>query len=112
MKYETNYRKAVNWLNNDLILCNDIVDIDPSVYDNMRFPIEDEEGNWMDIYQWYLTDCSEGDVEFLERHFELHFTYSDVLDKFVLCVPHYGTAWDYVYWTTDLEQAKARLGQW
>lgn len=41
--YKTNYSVAVNWCNNALILCNNIVEIDPSIYDNMRFELFDEE---------------------------------------------------------------------
>lgn len=110
MNYPTNYRKAVKWLNNSLILCNNIVN-DPSLYDNMRFPLIDEDDNAIEIYQWFLTDCSESEVEFLEQHFGLKFTFSDALDLYVLCVDHYGTSWDYVYWTTDLEQASCGLGE-
>lgn len=109
MMYKTNYKKAVKWLNNSLILCNDITN-DPSLYDNMRFPLIDEDDNVCEIYQWFLTDCSESDVEYLEQHFGLKFTFSDALDLYVLCVDHYGTSWDYVYWTTDLEQAQCELG--
>lgn len=113
--YSTNYSVAAHWLNNALIMCNDIAEIDPSVYDNMRFSIfeEDEDGyeNQLDIYQWFLTDCSKFDVEFLEKHFDLKFTYSDLLDLYVLCVTHYGTGWDYVYWETDIPQAERALGE-
>lgn len=106
MKYQTNYKKAVKWLNNSLILCNDIPSIDDSIFFNNRFALDEES----EIFQWFLTDCSESDVEFLERHFGLKFTFSDALDLYVLCVDHYGTSWDYVYWTTDLEQAQCELG--
>ena len=37
--YKTNYSVAVNWCNNALILCNNITEIDPSIYDNMRFEL-------------------------------------------------------------------------
>lgn len=94
MEKYTNYKTAVNWLNNSLILCNDIEKIDTSVYCNTHFDIEDEKGNVIDIYQWYLTDCSRSDVEYLERTFRLLFTYSDMLDLFILCVDHFGTAWN------------------
>lgn len=110
MMYRTNYKKAVKWLNNSLILCNDITN-DPSLYDNMRFSFYDDDDNVCEIFQWFLTDCSESDVEFLEQHFGLKFTFSDALDLYVLCVDHYGTSWDYVYWTTDLEQAQCGLGE-
>lgn len=61
--YKTNYSVAVNWCNNALILCNNITEIDPSIYDNMRFELFDEEdGTQRDIYQWFITDCTDDDV--------------------------------------------------
>jgi hypothetical protein len=100
--YGTNYRVATQWMNNSYILCNDIVEKDPSVIDNARFAWDDEEtGEMTDIYQWFLTDCSKDDVIFLETWFGLLFTYSDLLDLYILCVDHYGTSWDYVL--TDIK---------
>ena len=111
-KFGTNYKVAVNWLGNSLILCNDIPEKDCSIYDNMRFNSYDEENDtYTEIFQWYLTDCTESDVEYLEEHFGLLFTYSDMLDLYVLCVDHYGTSWDYVYCETDLECAARKEGE-
>lgn len=104
-KFSTNYRVATKWLNNSLIMCNHVGDIDPEIYDNMRFSLEDE------VFQWFITDCSEFDVCFLEEHFGLLFTYSPLLDCYILAVDHYGTAWDYVFCETDLEQAARELGE-
>lgn len=39
MSKQTTYLKAVDWLHNQRILCNDIVNKDPSVFDNMRFDL-------------------------------------------------------------------------
>ena len=90
--------EGVEWLNNSYILCNNIVDIDQSVYENMRFSDYDEETeSYTEIYQWFISDCSEDEVEYLERNFGLLFTYSDLLDKYILCVDHYGTSWDHVH---------------
>lgn len=110
--YGTNYRVATQWTNNSYILCNDIVEKDPSVIDNARFAWDDEEtGEMTDIYQWFLSDCSDDDVRYLEETFGLLFTYSDLLDLYVLCVDHYGTSWDYVYCETTNEYAARELGQ-
>lgn len=110
--YKTNYSVAVNWCNNALIICNNIAEIDPSVFDNMRFELfNEEDGTEKEIYQWFITDCSDEDVEYLEKTFGLLFTYSDLLDKYILCVDHFGTSWDYVGWTTTNEQAKRELGE-
>ena len=131
MMYSTNYNVAAKWCNNSLVLCNNIPEIDCSVFDNMRFSFsyyEDAEGNQYEseddapenievyeytkeIFQWYITDCSENDVRFLEKHFGLLFTYSNLLDCYILCVDHCGTSWDYVYCETDLEYAKRNLGE-
>lgn len=94
MSKQTTYLEAVNWLHNQRILCNDIVNKDPSVFDNMRFDLDCDNGE--EIYQWFLTDCTTSDVEYLEKRFGLLFTYSDLLGLYVLCVDHWGTSWDYV----------------
>lgn len=97
MTRQTNYYNAVHYLHNSFILCNNITEIDPSVFDNMRFNDYDEENDsYTEIYQWFLTSASESDVEWLEKSFGLLFTYSDKLDLFVLCVDHCGTLWDSV----------------
>lgn len=95
MTKQTTYRIATHWLGNSYVLANNITQ-DTSVFDNMRFDFYDEDGDPMDIYQWYITDANESDVEWLEKTFGLLFTYSELLDCFVLCVPHFGTGWDYV----------------
>ena len=129
--FRTNYRTAVEWLGNSYVLCNNITKVDQSVYDNARFSFfyyEDEDGNIYDneddapegvevwekeqeIYQWFITDCTESAVEFLEEHFGLLFTYSDSLDCYILCVSHWGTSWDYVMIDTDLENAARKEGE-
>lgn len=92
----TTYRIATQWCHNSYILCNNIAEIDESIWENARFDWEDEDGNTRDIFQYFITDCSESDVEYLEKNFDLLFTYSDKLDCFILCVDHCGTGWDYV----------------
>lgn len=110
----TNYYVATHWLHGSLIMCNNIGEIDPSIWDNLRFNMweEDEDGNEREteIYQYFLTSFSESEVEWMEQHFGLLFTYSDLLDMYVLCVDHWGTSWDYVMVDTDLENAVAREG--
>lgn len=93
-KRYTTYNKAVKYLGNNLVLCNSIVEIEDCL--DYRFSLEDENGDITEIFQYFLTDCSEDDVEFLEKSFNLLFAYSEKLDLFILCVDHYGTSWDYV----------------
>lgn len=95
MTKQTTYHIATHWLGHSYVLANNITQ-DTSVFDNFRFDFYDEDGEPMEIYQWYIVDANESDVEWLERTFGLLFTYSELLDCFVLCVPHCGTGWAYV----------------
>lgn len=95
---QTTYSIAINWLRPSLVLCNNIAEVDPSIFDNARFSFYDEDEEIeTEIFQWYLTNLSLDDVEWMEKNFpDIKFTYSDMLDCFVLCVDHWGTGWDYV----------------
>lgn len=103
----TDYKTAVHWCNNALIMCNNIPQIDPTVIDNARFAWYDEETETeTEIFQWFITDCNQWDVKYLEEHFPgLLFTYSDLLDCFILCVDHFGTHWGSVRIETTLPNA-------
>lgn len=107
MKYMTTYRTAVEWLNTNLVLCNRLPEIDSTIWENMRQGFDEE----TEIFQWYITDASDTDVDWLEEHFGLLFTYSELLECWILCVDHYGTSWDYVMTTTDIQQAERKEGQ-
>lgn len=110
--YSTNYRVAVEWLGGSLIMCNNIAEIDPAIYDEMRFSYyDDETDKYTEIYQYFLTNYSLSDVEYLEETFGLLFTYSPALDLFILCVDHFGTAWDYVHCYTSDPYAARELGE-
>lgn len=81
----------------DMILCNDIADIDESIYNNLeRQPDEEDDDDWefTDIYQFYLVDT---DNYFFEEYKESFImSYSDKLNLWVLCVNHFGTSWKYI----------------
>lgn len=110
MMFRTTYSVAVNWLDTALVMCNHLPEIDSSIFENARFPLWDEDENPIEIFQYFITNCSKFEAEFLEKHFGLQFTYSDILQCFILCVTHYGTSWDYVMIDTDLELAEAEIG--
>lgn len=89
------FADAVKRFNNSLILCNNIVEVDFDIFENVNFEywVDDEP---REIYQYFLTDCSAEDVEYLSKWFGLLFTYSPKLDCYILCVDHWGTSWDSV----------------
>lgn len=110
-KFMTNYLVAVNWLGNSRVMCNNIPNIDPTVWDNLRFSLELEDGCTRDIFTWYITDCDDREVEYLEDKFGLLFTYSELLAAWILCVDHYGTNWGWVECETSIESAARALGE-
>lgn len=111
------YRTIIKYFCGDIVLCNNIVEIDESVYDNMiqedttkyynengEEISEDEyyndenayaENDTPEIFQYYLCNLSEYDREQLQKA-DIILSYSDKLDCDVLCVDHFGTSWDYV----------------
>lgn len=96
-KMYTDYRTAVKWCNNALIMQNDICQLDENfINENIELFAGDGEGNYPEFFQFFLTDMSEGDKEYLEKTFDLIIGYSSKFGHYVLCVPHWGTAWDYV----------------
>lgn len=103
--YRTNYRVAADWLRPGLIVCNDVTLCDPSVYEDFAGRDDDE------VMQWVLTSLSSGDVKRMREHFpQLKWSYSVLLDLFVLCVDFCGLSWEYVETVTDLREAAAPCG--
>lgn len=106
----TDYYTAVHWLRSAFILCNEIVENDESVIENIEYPEwtngDEEEVDRIEIFQWFLTDMDEGDKEWMQKNFpDLIFSYSDKLDLWILCVDHFGTMWNGVPTTTNCENA-------
>lgn len=111
------YRTIIDYFIGDIVLCNNIIDIDESVYYNMYDEqetkyynengeeiTEDEyyeddnaysEEETHEIYQWYLCNIGDWEKEQLQKAGVI-LSYSDKLDCDVLCVDHWGTSWDYV----------------
>lgn len=88
------YRTIVDYYVGDIVLCNNIVNVDPSVYDNIELSQMYEE-EYPEIYQYYL--CNVGEFEKEEaKKAGLIFSYSNELECDVLLVDHFGTSWDYV----------------
>lgn len=96
------YRRIIDRYISDLVLCNNITDIDDSIWNNIPEKFMSE-----DIYQWFLCDLSEFEKEKL-LEYGIILSYSNLLETDVLCVEHYGTSWDYVMtdikWSTNYEE--------
>ena len=90
------YSSAIKRFGNSYVLCNNVPAIDSNLWDNVYFNPFTEDDVLIDIYQYYITDCSEEDVKYLSNWYGLKFAYSEELDCFILMVDHWGTAWDYV----------------
>ena len=116
------YRTLINYYIGDIVLCNNIIEVDDSIYCNMKNGIKyidyetgeehteeeynnDESGKieieYEDIYQYYLCHISEYEEEQLLKSGVI-LSYSDLLDCDVLCVDHWGTSWDYVLTSVPL----------
>lgn len=81
----------------DMILCNNIAEIDESIYDNLEWQPDEEDGDdWehSEIYQFYLVDTDNYFFEEYKENFLM--SYSNKLDLWVLCVDHFGTSWKYI----------------
>ena len=85
------YKTIIERFVGDIVLCNNIVNIDESIFENVR----GELGEDVEIFQYYLCNIGQWEVEQLEK-MGIITSYSDVLDCDVLLVDHFGTSWDYV----------------
>lgn len=108
------YKRLVNNLFTDMILCNDITKLfyneiggkytEPEVEIGCEC---DENDEYIDIYQYFIVDFSGYTYEHILKKYakqlgnEFILYYIEALDLYVLGVTHFGTGWDYVL--TDIE---------
>lgn len=81
----------------DMILCNDLPSFDDSIYDNIEYVPDEEEGDdweFPDIYQFYIVNTDSYFFEEYKENFLM--SYSEKLGLYILCVDHLGTSWKYV----------------
>lgn len=108
------FRRLVNRLFSDMILCNDIVKlfhgelngeyIEPTFEVGTDYDEEYEEN--IDVYQYFIVDFSSWTYDFMRKYAEqlgrdILLYYLEELDLYILGVTHFGTGWDYVL--TDIE---------
>ena len=104
---KASYKTIVDYFIGDkIVLCNNIANIDDSIFYNMENDNEDVE-----IYQYYLCNIGQWDKEQCLKA-GLILSYSDMLDCDVLCVNHFGTSWDYVLTDVKLFDNYEELEKW
>lgn len=92
------FSTAANWLGK-YILFNKAPELDTWLLEEVSVEGEDEEGEliYREFFQFYMTDLNDEDVEWMNKNFpDLIYAYSEELEKWILCVDHYGTSWNYV----------------
>lgn len=96
------YKSLVDRYIQDLVLCNNITDIDYSIWENVEVgTLYDEENETdIEIYQYFLCNLSEFEINSLKEltgdNNDIIISYSEKLDCHVLMVDHLGTNWGYV----------------
>lgn len=103
--HKISYRTLLNYYDITPILCNNILEVDPYLFENLESgQLYDKENDcYVDIYQYFIIDVSQWELEDIKQKYndELIICYSSKLDNYILCVDHFGTSWDYVL--TDIE---------
>lgn len=101
------YRRIIDRYIQDLVLCNDIVDIEEYIEEQLYDKYGDLED--LEIYQYYLCNLNEFEEEIL-REYGILLAYSNKLNVDILCVDHFGTSWDYVMtdvkWSTEWKECE------
>lgn len=104
---KVSYRRIIDRYVEDIVLCNNIEQLDDSIFDNAINLYNDENDDGNEIYQYYLCNIGEWEKEQLEK-MGIIISYSNMLDCNVLMVDHWGTSWDYVMtdveWTENIEE--------
>lgn len=121
---KASYKSIIDRYINDLVLCNNIAEVDESIWENLgenAYYYVDDDGEYRtkeeyendetgtieeypkEFYQYYLCNLSQYDVEQL-KDYGIILSYSDLLDCDVLCVNHFGTSWDYVPTNVELTE--------
>lgn len=99
---KASYSSLVHRFIDNLVLCNNILELDDSLYDNI---VVGEIGEDTEIYQAYIIDIANYNIEYLQENLEntndIIIAYSNMLDCYVLLVDHFGTSWDYM--STDIK---------
>lgn len=102
------YKTLVNRFVGNIVLCNNIVDVDESIWENVEVGqlYNEETDEYTEIFQYFVCNVSEWEIETLKEltkdNNDIIISYSNVLDCHILMVDHFGTSWDYVLTSVPL----------
>lgn len=98
-----NYKTLVDFIFEDMILCNNIVRYSDNWDLELGYDYDEEIGEYTEIYQYYIVDFDSWRLEKYKEYLEETNTKSDLilwydneLDIYILGVSHCGTSWNYV----------------
>ena len=110
------YKTLVDRFVGSRVLCNNIVYIDESIWENVEVGqlYNEETEEYTEIYQYFVCNVSEWEIEALKEltqdNNDIIISYSNVLDTHVLMVDHFGTSWDYVLTSVPLVDTYEECG--
>lgn len=110
------YKTLVDRFVGNRVLCNNIVDIDESIWENVEVGqlYNEETDEYTEIFQYFVCNVSEWEIETLKEltqdNNDIIIAYSNVLDTHILMVDHFGTSWDYVLTSVPLVDTYEECG--
>ena len=113
---KASYKTLVDRFVGNRVLCNNIVDIDEFIYDNVVVGnlYNEETDEYVEIFQYFVCNVSDWEIETLKEltqdNNDIILAYSNVLDTHVLMVDHFGTSWDYVLTSVPLVDTYEECG--
>lgn len=115
------YRSLINYYCENKVLCNNLRESErfseefvEELYNMLDKYISEEDlkeyendtlayYEGIDVFQYFITDMNDYEVECLRELNNEIIVYSSELDCYVLCVTHWGTSWDYVLTNVKIE---------
>lgn len=99
---KVSYKRLVDTVATNRVLCNNIIDVDECLYDNIVFGNCDYN---TEIFQYFICSFNEDNLRLLqelEAEDDIIIAYCRPLDVYVLMVDHLGTSWDGVPTSIDI----------